>query len=474
MLVQVAKGRFLPAAEGVIGQRHRDRHVHTHHPDIDPVGKVAGGVAVAGKDRGAVAVFVVHRIAKSLFVGLGADGGQDGAEDLGLVDVHVGGHVVEQVRADKETVLVALQAEVTAIDDQFRPLVHTGFHQPQDVFLGRLGDNGAVIHVVAGGVGADLQFLDPRDQLFDQAVGGFVAHRHGDRDCHAAFARSPIARTDQRVGGLVHVGIRHDDHVVLGPAKALHALAGRAATGIDVFRDRSGADEAHRLDHLVVEDRIDRFLVTVHHLQDALGQAGLFHQLRQHQRDRGVTLRRFQDKGVAAGDGGGEHPHRDHGGEVERCDARGDAKRLAHRIDVDAGAGAVGVFALQHLRRADAVFDDFQPALHVALGIGEGLAMLAAQRLGQLVHVAVQQAHEGHQHAGAALRVHGGPGGLCGGGHFDGLVQLLFRGQRHLGLNLAGGRVHDIGKAAGRAFDMFAADIMGHFLHGILHRLRGG
>jgi hypothetical protein len=61
VLVQVAEDRFLPAAEGVIGQRHRDRHVDPHHADIDPAGEIPRGVAVAGEDRGAVAVFVVHR-----------------------------------------------------------------------------------------------------------------------------------------------------------------------------------------------------------------------------------------------------------------------------------------------------------------------------------------------------------------------------------------------------------------------------
>ncbi len=44
--------------------------------------------------------------------------------------------------------------------------------------------------------------------------------------------RSPagtIARTDQRIDRLIHVRIRHDDHVVLGTTEGLHALARRAA-----------------------------------------------------------------------------------------------------------------------------------------------------------------------------------------------------------------------------------------------------
>ena len=122
-----------------------------------------------------------------------------------------------------------------------------------------------------------------------------------------------------------------------------------------------------------------------------------------------VALGRLEDEGVAAGDRRGHLPHRDHGGEVERRDARDHAERLAHGIHVDAGAGAVGELALQQMRRADAELDHLEPALHVALGVGEGLAMFAAERLGQLVHVAVEQAHELHHHARAALRVRGAP-----------------------------------------------------------------
>jgi hypothetical protein len=35
VLVEIAEARALPAAEGVIGERHRDRHVDADHADID-------------------------------------------------------------------------------------------------------------------------------------------------------------------------------------------------------------------------------------------------------------------------------------------------------------------------------------------------------------------------------------------------------------------------------------------------------
>ena len=92
----------------------------------------------------------------------------------------------------------------------------------------RLGDQGTVIGLAVGGE-PDLQRFDARYQLLDQRVGGCFAHRHRDRDGHAALAGRAVARTDQRIDGAVHVGIRHDDHVVLGAAEALHALSVRGS-----------------------------------------------------------------------------------------------------------------------------------------------------------------------------------------------------------------------------------------------------
>src|SRR3982751_2958888 len=61
VLVDVAEAGALPAAERVVGDRHRDGHVDADHADIDPRRELARGVAVAGEDGDAVAVLVVGR-----------------------------------------------------------------------------------------------------------------------------------------------------------------------------------------------------------------------------------------------------------------------------------------------------------------------------------------------------------------------------------------------------------------------------
>ena len=117
------------------------------------------------------------------------------------------------------------------------------------------------------------------------------------------------------------------------------------------------------------------------------------------------------------------------------------------------------------MRRADAELDHFQSALDVALGVGDGLAMFGRQGEGQFVHVAVQEAHEFHHHAGTALRVGGTPFDLRLRGVRGGRVKLGLGGQRHLGLHFASGRVEDVGAAAGRARHMLAVDPVSDLFH---------
>ena len=58
-------------------------------------------------------------------------------------------------------------------------------------------------------------------------------------------------------------------------------------------------------------------------------------------------------------------------------------KRLAHGIHVDARAGVLGELALEQMRDADGELDHFEAALDVAARVGDGLAVLAGQQLGE-------------------------------------------------------------------------------------------
>jgi hypothetical protein len=86
----------------VIGHRHRDRHVDADHADLDRGGEVARGVAVAGEDRVPLPYSWSLISFERLVVGLGAHDREHRPEDLFLVDLHVGRHVVEQAAAEKK------------------------------------------------------------------------------------------------------------------------------------------------------------------------------------------------------------------------------------------------------------------------------------------------------------------------------------------------------------------------------------
>ena len=96
----------------------------------------------------------------------------------------------------------------------------------------------------------------------------------------------------QIVDDLVEVGVGHDDAVVLGAAEGLHALPVRGAARVDVLGDVGRADEADRVDVGMVEDGVDHFLVAVDDVEDAVGQAGLLHQLGEAHRHGRVALAR--------------------------------------------------------------------------------------------------------------------------------------------------------------------------------------
>ena len=148
-------------------------------------------------------------------------------------------------------------------------------------------------------------------------------------------------------------------------------------------------------------------------------------------RHAGIALGRLEDEGVAAGDRRRELPQRDHRREVERRDAGDDAERLAHRIDVDAGAGAVGVLALHQVRRAERrIRRTSTPRWMSPLASAIVLPCSRARMSASSSLCCGDQFDELHQHAGAALRVGRGPGRLRRLGVLDRRAHLGLGGER--------------------------------------------
>ncbi len=312
------------------------------------------------------------------------------------------------------------------------------------------------------GAPASILRFEMRDSSFEQEiVCGVLADGDGDGDGHAALAGGTVSGTDEGVGGLIEIGVGHDDHVILRAAESLHALAVLCAGGVDVLGDGGGADEGDGLDGGVGEDGVDGGLVAVDDVEDAVREAGFLEHFGEEDGGGGVALGGLEDEGVAAGDGEREHPERDHGGEVEGRDAGDDAERLAHGPGVDAGADLLGEFALEELADAGGVLDVFEAAHDLAFGVGEDFAVLAIEEGGDLVHAGLEDVAQAEEDAGAAERRLRGPVGEGAGGGFDGGVQLGFGCEGNVGLHGAGGRVEDVAETAGGAADGSAVDPVG-------------
>ena len=57
------------------------------------------------------------------------------------------------------------------------------------------------------------------------------------------------------------------------------------------------------------------------------------------------------------------------------------------------------------MRDATGEFDDLEPALQIALGVSDDLAVLGREQFGQLLHIGLDQTFELKHHASAALGI---------------------------------------------------------------------
>ena len=74
----------------------------------------------------------------------------------------------------------------------------------------------------------------------------------------------------------------------------------------------------------------------------------------------------------------GEHPQRDHRGEVEGADPRGDPQRLPHAVAVDARGHVLDHVAHLVRGRRARLLDDLEASEHVSARVRQSLALLRA------------------------------------------------------------------------------------------------
>jgi len=220
----------------VVGEGHWNGEIHADHADLYAIDEIAGRITISREDRNAVSILVFRWQPDGFLIVFCAHDRQNGSENLFLVDSHVRLDVIEQTAAHEIPVLVALQLEAAAIDDEFRAfldaLIDVIFHLVQM----RPRHQRSIVGLRIVGR-TDLQALDTRNEFFDEYVSRLFADGDGHRHGHATLTCGAVARPDERVHRLIHVGVRHYDHMILGPAEALYAFAIGATGCVDIFRN---------------------------------------------------------------------------------------------------------------------------------------------------------------------------------------------------------------------------------------------
>ena len=288
-------------------------------------------------------------------------------------------------------------------------------------------------------------------------------HRHGDS--HATLTGGTHRGTHQGIDHLLLVGIRHDDHVVLGAGEALYALHVAGAGFVDVTADRYRTHKGNGLDGRIVQQGIHLLLGTVYYLQNALGRTGFFEQFRQAHRGQRILLGRFQYKGVTAGDGHGEHPQGNHGREVERGNAGAHAKGLDPGVGVHFPRDVFNGLAHHHGRHVGGMLYHFDAAPDIALGVVKGLAGFLGQDFGNLVVVLFQQCLVTQHDPGPLGYRRFLPAFEHFAGVVDGLAHFVRRGAGHLGDDFVSGRVGHIDPVLGLTLNKFTSNKLRYFFH---------
>ncbi len=217
------------------------------------------------------------------------------------------------------------------------------------------------------------------------------ADGYRDRDCETTLAGAAEGAVADDLGCHLHVGVGENDYVILGAALALSALSVGAGAFVDVLRYWSRTDEADGAHFGMIEQGVDYGFSAVHEVDYALGQAGLSEQFVGSLDGERNALGRFEDEGVAAGDGVGQKPERDHAGKIEWRDRRDYAEWLADHHFVDAAGHVFEVVALHHHGNAAGDFDVLDGAAPLGFGLGEGLAVFLSDDAAQFVDVIFQK-----------------------------------------------------------------------------------
>src|SRR5690625_66075 len=357
--------------------------------------------------------------------------------DLLAVEARLPGHACEERRQVVGALAAAAGEEGGAPGEGiFNQLLHLagGTLVDHGSHVGRLVE--LVAHPVPLGAldEGGRQLLDERP-LHQDPLGG-----------KAVLAGRPEGTAHDRVGGVLQVGVAHDEDG--GVVAKLHRVLLEAPVAHDLLASGAAARERHQSYARVTHQRAAHDAARAgHHLQYVAGHARLPQRPGQAKRAQWRPAVRLHYHGIAAGDG---RPHLV-GNQVQRVVERRDRSDdpdgftrpetapvlAAGRLtEVEGLAPQLPALLGRHPQRLHA------PA-HLLAGLADGLDAFAGDGLRDLLRLLLHPAGRLEEHAGAFVCGRPPPGPAALDGTVDGGGHLLGGGLGHLAHEAAVLRIED-------------------------------
>lgn len=395
---------------------------------MDSGGQTVRGVVAQGND---------------LLLVLELGDGADGAENLLLHDLHVGTNVREDGRLDE----VALVTVAVTANLHSGALLLAGLDVAHDAVVLQLADLGALESLGVEGV-ANLVGLGALLEGIEELVVDALV----DEDTRAGAAALAVVEVDAEVDprdGLLDVGVGEDDVGGLATQLEGDLLQVGGGGGLhDGAANDGGAGEGDLVDVHVGRDGSTGDLAEAgDEVEDTGGEAGLLDEVGEDETRQGRLLGRLHDNGVAGGQGRADLPGKHEQGEVPGNNLTADTNledQLATEVQserarvvtygllagvVEHVGGNVDGLALNLVGPATVVTDAGGNGADIALGHGDGLAVVKGLDGGEQVEVLLDKVGELEKQAAALRGSDLAPCGLeslAGGG--DGEIDILLGG----------------------------------------------
>src|SRR6266404_4849050 len=255
LAVKNSEEAFFPSAEGKISHRGGDADIDADIPRGGLVAEFASGGTAGGEKRGLVTVRAAAQKFHGFVNRIGMNQTEHGTEDFRVGKLAGGTPAIENGWREEIAGFVAENSCVAAIENGFCAFADAVGNKRLDALLALFGDDRT--HLDAG-VQA-IADANRSSSVCDGITESFLrlANRDGDRNGEASLARASERAVADDLRRQLHVGIGENNHVILGAALALHALAAGRGARVNMLGDWGGTNEADRAHLRMVAQRIN-------------------------------------------------------------------------------------------------------------------------------------------------------------------------------------------------------------------------